>query len=90
MEHTLTQCERRCEGAGVRFRAEIVQEDFIEYARRALDTQMSFDAILGPRFDLAILNPPYRKIRADSIERRVLERLGVETTNLYSTLHSPR
>jgi adenine-specific DNA-methyltransferase len=35
-------------------------------------------------FDIAILNPPYRKITSTSSERRTLRSLGIETTNLYT------
>src|ERR1022692_4779214 len=35
-------------------------------------------------FDCAILNPPYRKINAESDARRVLSEAGVEVNNLYS------
>jgi adenine-specific DNA-methyltransferase len=35
-------------------------------------------------FDVAILNPPYRKIATDSRERRVLSLVGIEASNLYS------
>ena len=35
-------------------------------------------------FTHAILNPPYRKLRADSEERRLLGAFGIETTNLYA------
>ncbi len=36
------------------------------------------------RFDCAILNPPYRKIRTESREREFLRAIGVETSNLYA------
>ena len=37
-----------------------------------------------PAFDAAIANPPYRKISTDSVERRALRSVGVETSNLYT------
>jgi adenine-specific DNA-methyltransferase len=37
-----------------------------------------------PAFDAAIVNPPYRKIGTDSVERRNLRHVGVETSNLYA------
>jgi adenine-specific DNA-methyltransferase len=42
-----------------------------------------FDAP-APVFEAAIVNPPYRKINTDSVERRALRRVGVETSNLYT------
>ncbi|MBE9011078.1 Eco57I restriction-modification methylase domain-containing protein, partial [Pseudanabaenaceae cyanobacterium LEGE 13415] len=35
-------------------------------------------------FTHTILNPPYKKISNQSIEKRILARLGIETVNLYS------
>ena len=35
-------------------------------------------------FTHAILNPPYRKISSDSLQRASLRRVGLETVNLYS------
>src|SRR5207249_3084169 len=36
------------------------------------------------RFNAAIVNPPYKKIRSDSSDRTALSNLGIETTNLYT------
>jgi adenine-specific DNA-methyltransferase len=35
-------------------------------------------------FTHAILNPPYKKINSQSVEKKILSRLGIETVNLYS------
>ncbi len=44
-----------------------------------------FEAFSGkPRFTHAIMNPPYRKINADSEARLLLRRAGLETSNLYA------
>ncbi|WP_431728912.1 Eco57I restriction-modification methylase domain-containing protein [Verrucosispora sp. TAA-831] len=53
-------------------------DDFLVWASEQLRTGAE------PQFDLAILNPPYRKIRADSPERAVLDSVGAPTTNLYT------
>ena len=37
-----------------------------------------------PVFDYVVMNPPYRKVRAGSMERRLVETLGVGITNLYT------
>jgi len=42
-----------------------------------------FNGVAHP-FDCTILNPPYKKIRTDSPERRLLRDVGVETSNLYT------
>ncbi|HZN16711.1 MAG TPA: Eco57I restriction-modification methylase domain-containing protein [Micromonosporaceae bacterium] len=53
-------------------------DDFLAWGAEQLRTGAD------PQFDLAILNPPYRKIRVDSPERAILDPVGVETTNLYT------
>lgn len=52
--------------------------DFIEAAVNWLQ----FEA--APRFTHAILNPPYKKIGAQSRHRHLLRAVGIETVNLYS------
>jgi len=79
---TMRECERLCSGAGIRFSFTIHPIDFI------LDTsaRLAGDLYRGQPgvFDAAIANPPYRKISTDSIERRALRSVGVETSNLYT------
>ncbi|MGZ4665459.1 MAG: Eco57I restriction-modification methylase domain-containing protein [Frankiaceae bacterium] len=58
-------------------RYELVIGDFIAWAGERLREQ-------GERFDLIVINPPYRKINAASPERKALEAAGVKTTNLYT------
>jgi len=83
---TLDGCRAQCEQAGIRFKAEIRQEDFIGAGVSAL--RGGLFAELRDEFDAAILNPPYRKIHSDSQTRRLLEALGAETTNLYAAFLS--
>lgn len=83
LRETLAGCEAECKEAGVPFTHEIRQADFIEAGALALGGDL-FRSSEPEQFDCAILNPPYRKIRADSPERAFLRRIGVETTNLYS------
>lgn len=82
LAQTLEACREACEAAGVTFAAEVSKEDFIE----ACMLTVQEGAFLGsrPRYNCAIQNPPYRKIRSDSDHRRLLRRLGIETSNLYS------
>lgn len=47
-----------------------------------------FDRAVGPLsapFDLVVMNPPYRKLGADSIARQALAAEGVDCPNLYCT-----
>jgi len=78
---TLDQCRLTCKQAGVAFEFDLIQRDFIEDGVMQLRDEM-FNPV--PRFDYAILNPPYRKINSDSPARLALRQIGVETSNLYS------
>jgi adenine-specific DNA-methyltransferase len=79
---TMQECQRSCAQAGIRFAFKIHATDFIEEMSPRLA-----DSLFGvppPAFDAAIVNPPYRKIGVDSVERRNLSYAGVETSNLYA------
>ncbi len=80
---TLDLCRAASEAAGIRFEARIVAEDFLEVGARTLVGDL-FAARADERFDCAILNPPYRKIRTESHERKLLRVVGIETSNLYT------
>jgi len=79
---TMRICEQCCAEAQIRFTFTIHSTDFIQEMSARLD-----DGLFGPlppAFDVAIANPPYRKISTDSAERRALRAVGVETSNLYT------
>jgi len=82
LSESLRECERRCSDAEIRFTFTINYANFIQEMSARLAGDL-FGA-LPPLFDAAIANPPYRKIGADSIERRALHSFGVETSNLYT------
>ena len=79
---TLWDCERRCAGAGISFTFTIHPTDFIQEVSTDLPGDL-FGTALAP-FNVAIANPPYRKISTTSAERRALRAVGVETSNLYT------
>lgn len=79
---TMRACQRRCTEASIRFTFIIRPADFIqEMSARLADNLF---VAPPPAFDVAIVNPPYRKINASSAERRALRSVGVETSNLYT------
>lgn len=82
LEFTLAACRDCCERIGVGFDAEIRREDFIAAATSIL--RGDFFSPPSPRFDCAILNPPYRKIGGESPERQQLRSVGIEAGNLYA------
>ncbi len=83
LAETLRLCEGLCQEAGIAFTSRVVSEDFIVAGVRSLTGDL-FTEAHEERFDAAILNPPYRKSRSDSMERRALRRIGVEAGNLYT------
>lgn len=82
LRETLKDCQRLCEANGIAFRAHVYSEDFIATGTAALQGGL-FSSELEP-FTAAILNPPYKKINANSETRLQLRTIGVETTNLYA------
>ncbi len=83
LRQTLEVCRAACDQARVRFRGRIVMADFLEAGATALAGDLLGSGEVE-RFDCAILNPPYRKISANSTERELLRSIGLETTNLYA------
>lgn len=86
LQITMQTCQAHCEAFGIRFHAEIREEDFI--AAGVAATQGGLFASPPELFDCAILNPPYRKLHTESRARRLLETVGAETTNLYTAFLS--
>ena len=58
------------------------RDDFINTAVSSLSGGLFVEVV--PKYTHAILNPPYKKIRNDSLYRSALRRVGIETVNLYS------
>jgi adenine-specific DNA-methyltransferase len=83
LHETIRACAKECDEAGIEFAGEVREADFLECAADQL-TGILFKT--GPReeFDWVILNPPYYKIRASSPSRRLLERIGMPTSNIYT------
>lgn len=69
--------------AGGRFAFEQRSEDFLVWALGQVSSGL-FGPPTAEQFDLILMNPPYRKINAGSPARRLLERDGFQTTNLYT------
>ncbi|MEZ6016519.1 MAG: Eco57I restriction-modification methylase domain-containing protein [Planctomycetota bacterium] len=76
-------CEVAARHARARFVGRVVERDFIEDGASLLDVGL-FREGTAPRFNAAILNPPYRKISSHSRERLQLRAAGIETSNLYT------
>ena len=72
LQHTLSYYAEKCP-----LFYEIVDVDFVEEAVNAIQFRKY-------SFTHAILNPPYKKIRSNSRYRKLLQKVGIETINLYS------
>lgn len=82
MRARLDGCRRECGRAGISFSATVLNEDFIAAAVPMVRGDLFTSE--APRFNTAIINPPYRKIRSDSPTRLLLRSAGIETSNLYA------
>jgi adenine-specific DNA-methyltransferase len=83
LQTVLDRCGQASEKAGIRFGARVIEEDFLEAGADSLAGGL-FAPKTNELYDYAILNPPYRKISTESHERKLLRRIGLETTNLYA------
>ena len=61
---------------------QLVQGDFIRWAIERSSTMLPFRN--SPKFDYVLMNPPYRKVQAKSLERRLVKTVGVEISNVYA------
>ena len=78
----MTRCTQECEQAGIDFSVNVLNEDFI--VATAPMVRGDLFSSQPPRFNAAIVNPPYRKINSDSATRQLLRSAGIETSNLYT------
>ena len=82
--HTFDRCHTICNQAGIEFTGKHYRGNFILDAVNLIHGTGLFTPADPACFNLAILNPPYRKLRGDSVERSRLRSVGIETSNLYS------
>jgi len=79
----MTLLKEWCATKDIDLEVTIIEQDFIAWAVERLAEGELFTG-KPPRFDLAILNPPYKKISTSSLHRHLLRRAGLECTNLYA------
>ena len=82
LTRTLEMTSKLCASHNVVMSHEVIEGEFVEKAVAIAKPDLFTRT--EPGFDCAILNPPYRKIRSNSMQRRLLRRVGVETSNLYT------
>lgn len=80
LRETMTGCQSALAAAGHSMEFAIRTEDFVlEHAQPAL-----FRDAGGPRFDWAVMNPPYFKLRKDSEYARLMEHVVHGQPNIYA------
>lgn len=82
LQEALARCGAACAEASIAFTAETQCEDFV--AAGVDTTQNGLFCKDANRFTHAILNPPYKKINAQSKTRKLLDLAGMEVSNLYA------
>ncbi|MBE9208044.1 Eco57I restriction-modification methylase domain-containing protein [Nostoc sp. LEGE 06077] len=81
LRQCLTECCIALEKIGITANYCLYQKSFIQDIS---EIDLSLFNQSSNSFTHAILNPPYKKINSQSIERKILSQLGIETVNLYS------
>jgi adenine-specific DNA-methyltransferase len=82
LPQALEQCRQLCQRVGITFTGDVITDDFIVHGSETIRNPLFHDRIAP--YNVAILNPPYRKIRSDSAHRNLLRQFGMETSNLYT------
>lgn len=77
---TLAECKKELGKNGHDMRFDIVAGDFI----LGSSTNDLFNAKPSPTFDVAIMNPPYFKLRKDSSQARMMEHVVHGQPNIYA------
>ncbi len=83
LHSTLGYCCQVCQQENIEFDYEIIPDDFIKASIDTLSSGTLF-APLHKSFNAVIINPPYKKINSKSNSRRLLRKVGIETSNLYA------
>jgi adenine-specific DNA-methyltransferase len=81
LEQCLTQCCLALENQGINANYCLRPESFIQPVS---NINLPLFTNYFKKFTHAIVNPPYKKISNQSLERKILSSLGIETVNLYS------
>lgn len=81
LSETLADCVKVAKAEGTHVAATVLQADLVDGATRLCGDR----GHLADPFDLVIMNPPYRKLAAQSTERQALLAVeGVDCPNLYA------
>ncbi len=83
LRYILKLCQQHLEAADIPTTIIIKEADWITLSAEALEDSLLPSHTIPPASHV-IINPPYKKLASSSPQRRLLSRIGIETTNLYS------
>ncbi len=81
LRQCLIECCLALENRGIQANYCLHEESFI---KAVADIKLPLFTTPSISFTHAILNPPYKKINSQSLEKKILASLGIETVNFYS------
>ena len=81
LNQRLTECCTALGRQGIKADYCLREKSFIE---AAIEVNLPLFPESTTCFTHAILNPPYKKVNSQSVEKKILSSLGIETVNLYS------
>lgn len=88
LNKTLQFCAKLCQESQIEFSYRVIQEDFIAQGIQLVGGMSAqsefFVSKYIPQFDFVVMNPPYKKINSQSMTRKRLNSMGMETTNMYT------
>ena len=82
LREKMEECMKWCRAARIEFTVQIHHADFIQEMSGKLAGGLFCTE--PPKINVAIVNPPYKKINVGSPERIALRSIGLETSNLYT------
>ncbi len=92
LQKSFNICADKCKVQGIDFTYKIIIEDFIEFGFSQINSLNDISLFntkqILNNFDAIILNPPYKKISNSSKSRKLLTKIGIETSNLYTAFLS--
>jgi adenine-specific DNA-methyltransferase len=87
LEDVYDKLEESCRDLNINFQKRINNSDFIEKISYLLSNELfENEDILS--FSHIIMNPPYKKINSNSKHRKLLRKVGIETSNFYTAFLS--
>lgn len=84
LKETLASIKKLLHEAGHKFSYEIKEEDFILFNAPQVSLFNNEIRPINERFDFVIMNPPYFKLRKDSIHAKVMHHIINGQPNIYS------